>query len=322
MKKYKNEVKKVIEKLTFLSKNELKNLIELADKYIEVDTKSSLTKSREALEMIVYDVYFKEFKEKPQKLQLGFVINEDKLKVKLETRILKLMNYVREMGNLGPHSYEETRVEEKDAYRVLDALADIIYWYLETYYTEEDVPSIESIDSAEIFNLEIEYQLGKKLLGNKDDRQAFKHFLNAAKEGHKKAQRELGFLFHFGGRGVEKDYAEAFNWYQKARLQGDTYSLIWLGRMYLYGDGVKKNVNKAFEVLIEAAKQGETLALNGIALVYLDEGDDKKAVEFLLQGAELGEQQCQYNLSQMYKLGLGIDKSESKANYWLKKSRK
>jgi hypothetical protein len=54
----------------------------------------------------------------------------------------------------------------------------------------------------------------------------------------------LGMLYE-AGRGVERDYAEARRWYEKAAGLGDWPAMMSLGRLYDRGLGVPKDAAQA-----------------------------------------------------------------------------
>ena len=66
-----------------------------------------------------------------------------------------------------------------------------------------------------------------------------------AEKGDVEAQDNLGFRF-YAGRGVEKDYKEAFKWFSKAAEQNHKVAQHWLGKMYTSGRGVEKDVVTAY----------------------------------------------------------------------------
>ena len=80
-----------------------------------------------------------------------------------------------------------------------------------------------------------------------------------AEKGNIKAQFQLGVLF-LNGKGVQKDYKQAANWFSKAALNGDVNSQYYLGAMYSRGLGVSKNYDVAAAWLGKAAELGHKKA--------------------------------------------------------------
>ena len=99
----------------------------------------------------------------------------------------------------------------------------------------------------------------------KDDAKAFEWFQKAAAQGYALAQYDLGYMYA-AGRGVPKDDAKAFEWYQKAAAQGNASAQNFLGVMYASGQGVPKDDTKAFEWYLKAAEQGNSDAKNELGL--------------------------------------------------------
>jgi TPR repeat protein len=59
-----------------------------------------------------------------------------------------------------------------------------------------------------------------------------------------------------GGRGVEKDDAEAAQWLLRAALQGNALAQFHLGLSYAQGRGVDQDREQALQWLTSAAEQG------------------------------------------------------------------
>jgi TPR repeat protein len=114
-----------------------------------------------------------------------------------------------------------------------------------------------------------------------------------AETGNAEAQFKLGWIYMHGEgytgvifmREVSKDIARAFDWYQKAAVQGHVDAQYNLGMLYRLGLGVKEDAGKAFMWLQQAAAQGNDIA--------------------------------QYNLGMMYAEGAGVKRNLSRACAWL-----
>jgi TPR repeat protein len=59
-------------------------------------------------------------------------------------------------------------------------------------------------------------------------------------QGNIKAQYVLGSMYYFG-KGVQRNYAQAFRWWQAAAVGGHSGAQFALGRMYIEGAGVPQN---------------------------------------------------------------------------------
>jgi len=74
----------------------------------------------------------------------------------------------------------------------------------------------------------------------------------SAEDGYAPAQNELGRCY-YTGKGVEKNYTEAFRWFSRAAEQGNDAAEYNLGCCYYYGKGVEQNYNYAYSWLQKAA---------------------------------------------------------------------
>ena len=59
------------------------------------------------------------------------------------------------------------------------------------------------------------------------------------------------------GQGVERDYAEAFKWYNKAAEDGSAYAQKNVVMSYDVGQGVKQDGAQALKWYTKAAEQGD-----------------------------------------------------------------
>lgn len=105
-----------------------------------------------------------------------------------------------------------------------------------------------------------------------------------AEQGNPNAQYNLGVIYD-RGYGVERDYAKARAWYEKAAAQGNASAAHNLGMMYKKGHGVSV--------------------------------DYQQAADWFKQAAELGEPAAQNNLGVMYAEGMGVEKNPALAAIWM-----
>ncbi|MBH1971825.1 sel1 repeat family protein [Moraxellaceae bacterium AER2_44_116] len=95
---------------------------------------------------------------------------------------------------------------------------------------------------------------------------ALREFNSSARLGNVAAQYNLGFMYA-KGRGVEKNYSEAFFWFLRAAKNGDSESQYHLAGMYENGLGVAQDYYQAAKWYRKAAEQGEAhaqLTLGGL----------------------------------------------------------
>ena len=76
-----------------------------------------------------------------------------------------------------------------------------------------------------------------------------------AQQGHAEAQFNLGVMYE-NGLGVQKDHAQAVDWYKKAAEQGLKEAQNNRGKNYAQGTGVEQDYIRAYKWLSLAAEQG------------------------------------------------------------------
>jgi len=83
----------------------------------------------------------------------------------------------------------------------------------------------------------------------------YKELLPLAVSGNAEAQYDVGEMLE-RGRGVNKDTAQAFQWYLKSAEQGNPKAAYRAGLAYLKGNGVDKNEESALKWLQMSADRG------------------------------------------------------------------
>ena len=63
-------------------------------------------------------------------------------------------------------------------------------------------------------------------------------------------------LYYYEGRGVTRDYGEAFLWFEKAAKKGNAKAMEKLGDCYMNGQGVKADYRMAEKCYKKAEKLG------------------------------------------------------------------
>src|ERR1035441_1223404 len=109
----------------------------------------------------------------------------------------------------------------------------------------------------------------------------------AADQGHPSAGIQRGWIY-LRGQDIEKDHAEALNWFRKAADHGSSPAQYNLGTLYAEGQGAAK--------------------------------DDTEAVKWLCKAAEQGHGAAQYALGGMYAEGRGVEKDHTQAVAWFRKA--
>jgi len=96
---------------------------------------------------------------------------------------------------------------------------------------------------------------------------ALKEIVPLAKSGHADAQHLLGLMYYMG-RGVTRDYKQAFAWHYKAAAQGKSDAQYVVGAMYYTGNAVPQDQRHAVTWFRKAAEQGHAEAQHALGLMY------------------------------------------------------
>ena len=92
--------------------------------------------------------------------------------------------------------------------------------------------------------------------------------LRKAEAGEGWAMHFLGIWYEYGLKGLAKDEAKAFEWYEKSHEAGHASGTGCLGVCYLLGYGVPKCFARANTLLSEAAGRGSTYACYQLGRAY------------------------------------------------------
>ena len=96
---------------------------------------------------------------------------------------------------------------------------------------------------------------------------ALKEINPLAKAGNPDAQHLLGLMYYMG-RGVTRDYKQAFAWHLKAAEQGKADAQYVVGAMYYTGNAVPQDQKHAVTWFRKAAEQGHAEAQHALGLMY------------------------------------------------------
>ncbi|MGM9972261.1 MAG: toll/interleukin-1 receptor domain-containing protein [Anaeroplasmataceae bacterium] len=123
------------------------------------------------------------------------------------------------------------------------------------------------------------YAEAKKYYDAQEYTKSFPLFLELGNNNYGNAYFYLGYCYK-NGCGVEKNYEEAFKWYQKSYDFGCTAAINNLGICYENGQGVKKNIDKAIELYELAIKKcNEKYAYYNLAGIYENGSNGKVDLE-------------------------------------------
>ena len=95
----------------------------------------------------------------------------------------------------------------------------------------------------------------------------FTYLCKSAESGEGRIMALLG-LCYSDGAGVEKDDAQAYEWYRKSAEAGDAYGMECLGWCYKRGKGVEKDDAQAYEWFRKSAEAGDEIGMGLLRLCY------------------------------------------------------
>ncbi|MBO1923164.1 tetratricopeptide repeat protein [Thiomicrorhabdus sp. 6S3-12] len=129
------------------------------------------------------------------------------------------------------------------------------------------------------------------------------------------ADFDKGFDAYMAG-----NYQEAATQFEDSANQGDVYSQVALGTMYLENRGLKVDQQRALNWFQKAADQGYPRAQLYVGLMYLEgEGvqqDFFTAINWLKKSALQGNPDAQYKLGLLIENGKGARKDSHEAKKW------
>ena len=96
---------------------------------------------------------------------------------------------------------------------------------------------------------------------------AMREIAPLARAGNPDAQHLLGLMYYMG-RGVARDYKQAFAWHLKAAEQGKADAQYVVGAMYYTGNAVPQDQKHAVTWFRKAAEQGHGEAQHALGLMY------------------------------------------------------
>lgn len=159
---------------------------------------------------------------------------------------------------------------------------------------------------------------------------AVQWFRAAAEAGQDTAMTNLGTLYE-AGRGVAQDDAAAARWYRAAADKGHVFAMHRLALLYEAGRGVKQDDQEAVRLLQAASDKGLSEATSWLADKYeqgrgiaknADEAFklNARVADQVRRAADLGNAVATFNLGILYRIGKGVEKSDSEAASWIVKS--
>ena len=156
-----------------------------------------------------------------------------------------------------------------------------------------------------------------------DDEIAFRSYRAMAEEGDVSSQYFTGYCL-FQGKGIQQDYYEAVEWFQKAADQGHARAEYYLGLCYENGWGVSKKLSEAFKYYKKSASQMNEIAYFSLADCYYNgKGvveNYEEAYKWCKKAAESDYSDAFLLLGEMLFLGKGVTRNYSDAFKWFSKA--
>jgi TPR repeat protein len=179
-----------------------------------------------------------------------------------------------------------------------------------------------SILGAEIFyRLGYHHEFGFGV--NKNLANAADFYSEAARKGHAEAQYKMG-VFLEEGFGITQNEEWAVGWYENAAKQGHAGAQNNLGGMYYYGKGVSKNYFTAVYWYNLSAQQGNSYAQTNMGIAnefgYGTQQNYFEAFRWYQLAADQGNAQAQWGLGRFYAEGKGVVQNYFEAARWYLKA--
>jgi len=207
------------------------------------------------------------------------------------------------------------RAAQQGLPRALDKLGDC---YLTGQGVEEDLTQAEQYyrQAAAHGNIHSLVMLIVLCADKKDYAEAFRWGNIAVALGDAQIQNLMGDYYRTG-QWVEKNLAQAEQYYRQAAAHGNIDSLLMLSAIC----ADKKDYPEAFRWGDIAVKLGDAQAQNLMGDIYAEaEPDCKKAIGFYIQAAKQNYKYAQFELGNCYENGRGVAKDEAQAVIWYQKA--
>ena len=125
------------------------------------------------------------------------------------------------------------------------------------------------------------------------NRETLEHLCEDAKKGAPKAQHNLGQLFFLTKGAGERDYDNAYKWFNLAAKQGLPAAQYGMGLLHTFSLGIVGNRDEAMKWLSQAANSGHANAQYALGLYYAatiraSEDNALESVRWLRRSAEQG----------------------------------
>ncbi len=151
------------------------------------------------------------------------------------------------------------------------------------------------------------HRLGVYYYDNKDYKDAFRKFVEAADYDYAKSMTRVAICYE-EGHGTERDYLKALEWYFKSVEMNNTAAMNNIANCFYEGIGVERDYSLALRFLHKAAERNDDVALFNLGERYEHgrgvERNMDKAVEYYHKAGEAGYRDATYRLVELYEAKL------------------
>ena len=132
----------------------------------------------------------------------------------------------------------------------------------------------------------------------------------------------LGLKYENGNDNVTPDREQACHWYQRAVQEGHNKAYTKLAECYISGHGQDYNPKRAHTLYELGIRENDNRAFCGLGkLLYYNSNDPvdiQRALELCRSGFTKGDHQAAFDLYEIFRDGLKIERSEYNAKSWLR----
>ncbi len=150
--------------------------------------------------------------------------------------------------------------------------------------------------------------------------EAYRYYKIAAEHNHPVANWAIGYLYYEGyiGNKSRRDLYLAFKYFNKSRKLKCSNAFNSIGLIILNGSipHINPNKSKAIELFEKAISLGNIYAYNNLGKIYENKKDYKKAYDYYLSSAELGESWAANKIGEFYRTGISNGKDLKKAFHY------
>jgi TPR repeat protein len=158
------------------------------------------------------------------------------------------------------------------------------------------------------------------LYGNGHFFDAFHAYKALAEDGSAKAQEKVGMMYR-DAQGVEQDFREALQWFEKAAAQDDTQAMISVGFLYGNGQGVPRNYSEEMKWIRRAAEANDPAGQYDLGVMIMEgrqtPGFERESASWIDKAAQQGYPPAFMKMGLLYARGGGVPRDKHAAYYCL-----